>query len=87
MEIEELWTAGLSECFTGEFDSVRALFLSDQNFAEMCRDFVEIHKLSVLADAQDPHVHECLTGLKEEILSHYSDANDRRYPLKHLKMN
>ena len=75
MEIEELWTEGLSKCFTGDFDSVRALFLSDQTFAEMCRDFVEINKLSELADAKDPHVHECLAGLKDEILSHFANSD------------
>lgn len=87
MEIDELWTEGLSECFTGDFDGVRAHFLSDQSFAEMCRDFVEIHKLSELADAQEPHVHECLTGLKDEILSHFANADVQRRPLKQLKTN
>ncbi|WP_425078713.1 hypothetical protein [Ruegeria denitrificans] len=87
MEIEELWTEGLSECFTEDFDSVCALFLSDQSFAEMCRDFVEITKLSELVDAQDPHVHECLSGLKDEMLSHFANSDVQRRPQIRLKTN
>ncbi len=87
MEIEELWTKGLSKCFTEDFDSVRALFLSDFSFAEMCRDFVEINKLSELADAQNPHVHECLVGLKDEILSHFANSDIQHRPLNRVKPN
>lgn len=87
MEIEELWTEGLSKCFAGDFDSVQVLFLTDLSFAEMCRDFVEINKLSEFADAQNPHVQECLVGLKEELLSHFANSDVQHRPLNRMKPN
>lgn len=74
MDIEALWEAGLSECFAGEFDQVSRLFTRDEGFAEMCRDFVEINALAVSAHSTDQHVHDCLTGLKDEILTHFVNS-------------
>lgn len=72
MEVKELWAAGLSECFAGDFNQVSALFACDESFAEMGRDFVEIHALTAPDLPPDPHVDECLNGLKDEILAHFA---------------
>lgn len=74
MDIEALWEAGLSECFAGDFDRVSTLFSRDEGFAEMCRDFVEINALAISAHPTDPHVRDCLTGLKDEILTHFVNS-------------
>lgn len=72
MQIEELWTAGLSGCFAGDFQTVRALYHRDEIFAEMCRDFVEIFSLTQGDLEPAAHVRECLAGLRAEILMHFA---------------
>ncbi len=80
MEIEELWSAGLEECFENGFEHVCALYQRDEVFAEMCRDFVEIHKLSNLDHTTDVHVLECLIGLRQEIQSHFQSVQSSITP-------
>ena len=80
MQIEELWTAGLSACLAGEFDNVRKLYRTDESFGEMCRDFVEIYSLTKEDRETDVPVHECLTGLKDEIRAHFANAMVGRRP-------
>ncbi|MEM9212691.1 MAG: hypothetical protein AAGA63_14505 [Pseudomonadota bacterium] len=74
MEFEELWSAGLNECLDEGFFRVRALYHRDEDFADMCRDFVDIKSLSDLDLSKDAHVVECLLGLKREIQSHFRIA-------------
>jgi hypothetical protein len=74
LDIEALWDAGLSTCFASDFARVRALFARDPNFAEMCRDFVEINALTLSGHPVDPHIRDCLSGLRAEILPHFAQA-------------
>lgn len=71
MEIEELWSAGLNACFDDGLEQVRALYQRDEEFAEMCRDFVELQKLAHLDLTKNAHVVECLLGLKAEIQTRF----------------
>lgn len=77
MEIEYLWEEGLSDFVTGDFEEVRCLYLNHESFAEMCRDFVEINTLHGQVHASNPHVSECLNGLKDEILTYFANSKVR----------
>ena len=55
------------EHFGVEAEVIFELLVQDDDFAEICRDFLEIRALKEESDTEDAHLEESLAGLKSEI--------------------